>query len=112
MVQIKPLIYFSQDLVAHAFYKMEHLATIHYENGAYHLHNELKKTNDDSDNSSTKSEKSQMKKNTEKFPEQLTSNTQFEFNALSKNCIITNNDVPLVLSGYYTITSPPPQHNL
>ena len=112
MVQLKPLIYLSQDLVAHAFYKMEHLATIHYENGEYHLHNELKKTADNSDNDLKKTEKPQAKKDFEKFPEQLNSKTKFEFNPQLKNCLITNNDIPLVLNGYRTITSPPPQHNL
>ena len=30
-----------QDVIAHTFYKAQHMATIHFENGAYHLHTEL-----------------------------------------------------------------------
>ena len=29
------------DAIAHTFYKMEHLATVHFENGKYHVHAEL-----------------------------------------------------------------------
>lgn len=29
------------DLLAHAFWKMEHMATVHFENGQYHVHAEL-----------------------------------------------------------------------
>ncbi len=29
------------DALAHTFWKMQHIATVHYENGKYHLHVEL-----------------------------------------------------------------------
>ena len=29
------------DVVAHIFFKMQHMATVHYENGKHHLHVEL-----------------------------------------------------------------------
>ena len=29
------------DVIAHTFYKMEHLASVHFENGKYHVHAEL-----------------------------------------------------------------------
>ena len=40
-VQLKPLVVILEDVVAHTFYKAQHMATIHFENGAYHLHTEL-----------------------------------------------------------------------
>ncbi len=40
-VQLKPFIVIVQDMVAHTFYKVQHMATVHYENGQYHLHTEL-----------------------------------------------------------------------
>lgn len=38
---VKPLMPIVQDMLAHTFYKMEHMATVHYENGKYHVHTEL-----------------------------------------------------------------------
>jgi hypothetical protein len=38
---LKPLTPIVNDVIAHAFYKMEHLATVHFENGKYHVHAEL-----------------------------------------------------------------------
>jgi hypothetical protein len=31
----------ANDIIAHTFYKMQHLATVHFENGKYHVHQEL-----------------------------------------------------------------------
>lgn len=48
---LKPIAPLVNDLLAHTFWKMQHLATVHYENGKYHLHNELKTaSNEDSSN--------------------------------------------------------------
>lgn len=38
---LKPIVPLVNDIVAHTLYKMQHLATVHYENGKYHLHAEL-----------------------------------------------------------------------
>lgn len=38
---IKPVLPLVNDLVQHTFNKMEHMATVHYENGKYHVHTEL-----------------------------------------------------------------------
>src|ERR1700757_3886714 len=38
---IKPIMPIINDVIAHTFYKMEHLATVHFENGKYHVHAEL-----------------------------------------------------------------------
>ena len=38
---IKPITPIVNDVIAHTFYKMEHLATVHFENGKYHVHAEL-----------------------------------------------------------------------
>jgi hypothetical protein len=40
-VQLKPLVVILEDVIAHTFYKVQHMATVHFENGAYHLHAEL-----------------------------------------------------------------------
>ena len=41
---LKPVMPIVNDVIAHTFYKMQHLATVHFENGKYHVHTEL--TND------------------------------------------------------------------
>ena len=38
---IKPAMPLVSDVIAHTFYKMQHMATVHYENGKYHVHAEL-----------------------------------------------------------------------
>lgn len=38
---VKPVLPLVNDLVQHTFNKMEHMATVHYENGKYHVHTEL-----------------------------------------------------------------------
>ena len=38
---LKPVFPVVNDIIAHTFYKMQHMSTVHYENGAYHLHAEL-----------------------------------------------------------------------
>jgi hypothetical protein len=40
-VQVKPLSAVLCDLTAHVFFEASHMATVHYENGHYHLHTEL-----------------------------------------------------------------------
>jgi hypothetical protein len=38
---IKPVMPLVNDVLAHTFFKNSHMATIHYENGRYHMHLEL-----------------------------------------------------------------------
>lgn len=44
-VQLKPLTVFVKDAVAHTFFNARHIATVHFENGSYHIHKELKVLN-------------------------------------------------------------------
>lgn len=37
----KPIMPVVEDMIAHTFFKMEHLATVHFENGKYHVHMQL-----------------------------------------------------------------------
>ena len=41
MVMLKPVSPYVSDAVAHIFYYTQHMATIHYENGKYHVHKEI-----------------------------------------------------------------------
>ena len=38
---LKPILPIANDIIAHAFFKIQHLSTIHIENGKYHVHQEL-----------------------------------------------------------------------
>ena len=61
-LMLKPLSPYISDTVAHIFYYTQHMATVHYENGKYHVHKELvddtKKNNPAKENSTVKKENS------------------------------------------------------
>jgi hypothetical protein len=40
---LKPILPFASDFVAHTFNEFDHVATVHFENGKYHLHSEVAK---------------------------------------------------------------------
>ena len=42
-VMFKPVMPYVSDIIAHAFWYSHHMATVHYENGKYHVHNEVSK---------------------------------------------------------------------
>ncbi|MGL5889352.1 MAG: hypothetical protein ACRC3B_05670 [Bacteroidia bacterium] len=44
-VLLRPLVPVVSDFLAHTFWSSEHIATVHYENGHYHVHYELKEIN-------------------------------------------------------------------
>lgn len=41
MVMLKPVSPYISDAVSHVFYYTQHMATVHYENGKYHVHKEI-----------------------------------------------------------------------
>ncbi|HLP53482.1 MAG TPA: hypothetical protein VK151_00555 [Fluviicola sp.] len=40
---LKPVLPFAGDFIAHTFNEFDHVATVHFENGKYHVHDEVKK---------------------------------------------------------------------
>ncbi|MES2557257.1 MAG: hypothetical protein V4604_13975 [Bacteroidota bacterium] len=40
---LKPILPFASDFVAHTFNEFDHVATVHFENGKYHVHAEVAK---------------------------------------------------------------------
>lgn len=50
---IRPISPVVNDFVAHTFFKMQHMATVHYENGTFHVHKELRKAAEKTGNTST-----------------------------------------------------------
>ena len=49
MALLKPLFPLVADFMAHTFWEPEHMATVHYENGQYHVHVEMKNAGDKQD---------------------------------------------------------------
>jgi hypothetical protein len=49
---LQPLVPVFKDAVAHMFWYSEHIATVHYENGSYHVHVELKTIEEKTQNTS------------------------------------------------------------
>ncbi len=43
IVMFKPVLPFIADCISHAFFYTQHMATVHYENGKYHVHYEAAK---------------------------------------------------------------------
>lgn len=56
--QLVPIV---SDTVAHLFFKEKHVATVHFENGRYHLHLEVKKISDNTAESKSNPTKHQDK---------------------------------------------------
>ena len=103
---LKPIMPVVDDVIAHTFYKMQHLATVHFENGKYHVHTEL--AND----------ASQQKGNSKGFPSgvyetlanHITDTDVFEFNTYStirSANILYKAEHPVAV--FIKKESPPPQ---
>ena len=50
------------DVFEHTFFKMQHMATVHFENGHYHLHAELETINKEENTADKATEKSSSQK--------------------------------------------------
>ncbi len=106
--QLKPLTVMLNDVLAHTFSKVQHMATVHFENGHYHLHNELKKISEE-DKSSTQEKSSSTEKSNETNSNQIIHELNFDFE--TKSILIPKmlNPVQDIISGFTQINSPPPK---
>ena len=41
VVMVKPVLPYISDFAAHTFYYAQHMATVHYQNGKFHVHREI-----------------------------------------------------------------------
>jgi hypothetical protein len=58
IVMFKPVFPYVEDFIGHVLFYKQHMATVHYENGKYHVHAEVaKNTKEDSQNKNTSSSK-------------------------------------------------------
>ncbi len=108
-IPLRPLLVLLTDAIAHTLNKMEHLATVHYENGRYHLHNELKALHE------SESEKEKTSKQTATYKvkisdsEQISTPLKIKF-PISSQTINTSHQIESeLLSGFLKIPFMPPK---
>ncbi len=105
--QVKPLAVIVEDVLAHTLWKAQHLATVHYENGRYHIHQEL------SDISEKQNKSAQEKApSSEKMNENTVQNVHeliFNFQTNSILIPVSIHQTQNVLAGFTSINSPPPK---
>jgi hypothetical protein len=101
---IKPLMPVIKDVLAHTFYNLEHMATVHYENGKYHIHTELSAEHDNSE----------KKNNTDSMYETLAQhvpltnqNINFQITELTEDMYPST--FTFILTGFIRLNSPPPR---
>jgi hypothetical protein len=103
---IKPILPIVSDFMAHTFYKLEHTASVHYENGKYHLHAELK-TEAIADKNLSKQNSSTIKYETLQH-HIFTKNLKFfSFGSILKNNFFSSNQSTLV--AHLELPTPPPK---
>jgi hypothetical protein len=105
--QLKPFAIMTSDFLAHTFWKVQHLSTVHYENGHYHLHSELKNSAEDADKD-THEKSASLEKDYETTAQGI-SRSKIE-PQLSYSLIPSRmHQTPDVLAGFTQINSPPPK---
>ena len=70
IVMVKPALPYMSDFIGHIIFYKQHMATVHFENGKYHVHKEVVKD--------IKEENS----NKNSLPEKKKSSTQYEYVAI------------------------------
>ncbi len=106
--QLKPLTAVINDALAHTFWKVQHMATVHFENGHYHLHNELK-TISEEDKNSTQEKSSSTEKSNETNSNQIIHELNFDFEMNAVKIIPSIKPKQNAVCGFNQINSPPPK---
>jgi hypothetical protein len=108
-VQLKPLTVVVQDIIAHTFFKMQHMTSVHYENGHYHLHAELETINKENNTAGKPIEKSSSQE-TEANSKQLLTQLRFNFKTNASLIPTTLKSVLDVCSGFTQLNYLPPKN--
>lgn len=107
-VQLKPLTAVVQDVIGHTFFKMQHIATVHYENGHYHLHTELETINNEEKAANKTTQKPSSEKS-EINSQQLLTQVNFNFKTNSSLIPTKITSVLDVCSGFIQLPYLPPK---
>ena len=107
VVMVKPALPYMSDFIGHILYYKQHMATVHFENGKYHVHKEVLKD--------IKEENS----NKNSLPEKKKTGTQYEYVAVTnkqtfQKAILISTSYSIYLeqqnsSPYIAYNYPPPR---
>lgn len=101
----KPVVPYVSDTLAHIFYKTRHLATVHYENGRFHVHKEA--ADNEKKNDAAKEKPSSKKDHTAQDP--FCSSKKEE----SQQAVSGNEYIPFITAHlpatHGRLTDPPPK---
>jgi hypothetical protein len=104
-MQLRPLAVMVQDAIAHTFFRLQHTATVHYENGHYHLHKELNDISKDDNNAAGKS----SQKTGEVLSNHVPQKTDFNFAQFKTTAPTPTSSQEKCLTAFIKISSPPPK---
>jgi hypothetical protein len=108
VVMFKPVLPFISDFIGHVFFYTQHMATVHYENGNYHVHYETAK--DVKEEKSDKLPSSSSSKNDTTSTEHILSVCkQDNFFAAYSNIKYSSSIIPSLISGISKNNYPPPR---
>jgi hypothetical protein len=107
-VQVKPLTLVVHDLFAHTFFRMQHLATVHYEDGKYHLHTELATTADENKDASSTS-LPLNEKTGDHFPVQVFHGSPGNICLNNLLLCTSHHACRFIPAAYLQVTAPPPR---
>lgn len=105
--QVKPLAVIVEDVLAHTFWKVQHMATVHYENGRYHIHQELSDISEKENTNAQEKAPSSEKMNENTFQDVHDINFNFQTNSILVP--VSFHQTQDVLAGFTSINSPPPK---
>jgi hypothetical protein len=108
MMVLKPVLPYVSDFVSHTFFYAHHMATMHYENGKYHVHYETAK--EAKEDTSDKSASSSAKKDNSANEHILVAiKQQPAFNAIVNNADYALATTPSLLNSIVQNNYPPPR---
>ena len=105
VVMVKPVLPYISDFAAHTFFYAQHMATVHYQNGKFHVHREIidnaKKNDPAKENHSSKKEDS-----VNDHISLLQKNKQPYFHEINNYCISYSSSLASI---YLQADYPPPR---
>lgn len=105
LVLFQPLFPVVSDCIAHIFFESSHVATVHYENGSYHMHIEVKAASEEAQKNNVPIEKAQ--KTAHSF--HTVASSPLLQNLFKETIVlVTIEQVGNLHDGYSILPSPPP----
>lgn len=101
---LRPLLPVLHDITAHILWKSDHMASVHFENGKYHVHLEIAKTEENPENASKS-----LAKQIEPLNLHVTTDTGFFGLALNLSVrLVDNARCNSPRDGHFLLPDPPP----